>query len=390
MNKSKYKSRLKDIVLNATRSILSPLLSFLLSYIIIHNYSKELWGEFVSYLLFFFVANMILSWGGKDYLLRQFSEEPSKIINKWQTYFIARLPLFIIVILSIPLIYSWKEFQFLAIWISASYISQSVVPIFLYQRDYFKIIVVELFSFFVLVGYTLNSSHINLTDFGLFYGYYCLVKTVLLVILYQSFFRFKNFVFKPALLWVSLPFLLMALVGFFQGKIDLYVFAAFHSKALLADYQVISGFLIFSQSIATILVLPYIKNVYRMKTSGIAKLSQLVGISGLVINAVVLGSIIVVLRFFFEIIFNSEQVIIAYLIGFPSYFYAIRVYYLFSNGKENKVLIVSLWSLLVNLTLSVILLYFGWKITGVLLANGVAQLVCLILYLQYKIDDKTA
>jgi len=390
MTKSKYQSRLQHIALNGFRSILSPLLSFALSYLVIYTYSKELWGEFVSYLLFFFVANMILSWGGKEYLMRQFSEEPSKIISHWQTYFTTRLPLLIIILASIPIFYSWQEFQFLAIWISASYISLSVVPIFLFQRDYTKIIISEVLSFFPLAAFILYSNQLSLTDLGIYYGVYYATKSVLLIILYHSFFRFKHFVFQPSLLWVSLPFLLMALVGFFQGKIDLYVFAVFHKKALLADYQIVSGFLIFTQSIATILVLPYVKNVYRMQVASIVKLNRLVGFSGLFINAFVLLAVVIVLQLFFEINLSTFQIILAYLIGFPSYFYALRVYYLFSNGKEKKVLIVSVWSLLVNLTLSVVLLYFRWGITGALIANGVAQLVCLILYFQHKIHDQNA
>jgi hypothetical protein len=389
MATNRHKIRTLNIVLNGIRSTLSPFLSFLLSYIIIQNYSKGFWGEFVGYLLFFYVINLILNWGGKEYLLRQFSQSPAKMTSNWQAYFVARLPLLGIALLFTAFVYSWVEFQFLVLWILASFVAQSVVPIYLYRRDYLKVILTEIVSFGVLIV-LISINPITKVPFATYYGIYCLVKALFYVAVYHPYFKFKSVKFKPILLWVSFPFLAMALTGFFQAKIDLYVFAIFHKKALLAEYQIMSGFLIFSQAIAAIIVLPYVKNVYRMRHEGIAKLNKVIGLIGFLINALVLSFILVLLHFGFSISLSLVQILIAYVIGFPSYFYAVRVFYLFSIHKENKVLLVSLWSLLVNLTLSVILLAFGWSITGVLMANACGQLVCLVLYSQYKINDQTA
>lgn len=322
--------------------------------------------------------------------MRQFSKEPAKMINYWQNFFLVRIPISIVVLVSIFFFSTWKEFQFLTVWILSSFVTNAFVPVYLFKRDYFKVILTEMISFGLLT-WLIFSSETDLTIHILCYYYaiYLLIKAVVYSVLYYQFWVFKSSTFNYKLLWLSLPFLFLGLTGFLQSKIDLYVFAFFYKSALLGEYQIISGFFIFSQSIATILVLPYVKNVYRMKNSGIAKLNRLIGLSGLLINAFIVLTIVFILQWFFDIELNLFQIILGYLIGFPSYFYAIRVFYLFRNNKENKVLLVSIWSLLVNLTLSTILLYLGWKITGVLLANGVAQLVCLFLYSQHKIDDKT-
>ena len=391
MSSLKLFGRFSHIMLNGFRSTLAPILSFLLSYIVIKGYSKNLWGEFVAYLLYFFVASLILNWGGKEYLLRQFSLHPSKIINNWQEFLIARIPILLIILFTIPVFFSWQATFFMTIWVVAGFFTNAFTPIYLYKRDYLKVIIAEILSFIVLALLIYKQSkEMNVYTLGNYYAIYLLVKTLFFTVIYFPFFKFQKIKFNAQILLLALPFLLLSLTGFFQSKIDLYVFAIFHKEALLAEYQIISGFFIFTQSIATIMLLPYVKNVYRMQAKGLQKTSRLLGLSGIIINVLTVLAIYFALKYFFSINLTFLQVILGYVIGLPSYFYAVRVFYLFKEHQEKKVLIVSVLSLFINLTLSVILLYFKWEITGVLIANAAAQVTCLLLYLQFELNDKTA
>ena len=390
MNNTKFFNRFYHIGLNGLRSVLSPILSFALSYIVIHNYSKHLWGEFVKYLLYFFVASMILNWGGKEFLLRQFSLKPSKIVPTWQHFFVARIPIFFLVVLTVPIWFSSQAYAFMALWIASGFVINAFMPVYLYKRDYLKVILVESISFILLAFLLYRQGHdhiINVYEFGWYYAWYLLVKMTLYILIYHPFLKFKKIKFSLQILVISLPFLWLSLTGFFQSKVDLYVFAFFHKSALLADYQIISGFLVFSQSIATILLLPYVKNVYRMKNSSLKRLSRLTGIAGIILNAFVLLTILTALQYFYDIQLNFWQILWSYLIGLPSYFYVVTIFYLFKEKKEKKVVLVAILSLLINLTLSIILLYLELEITGVLIANATAQITSLVLYWQYRLND---
>ena len=97
----KTANRFYPIAINGFRSVLSPLISIAFSYIIVTYFSKELWGNFVEYMLFFFLASLSISWGSKNYLLRVFSKNPRNIVTDWQQLFLARLVLCLVFIVSI-------------------------------------------------------------------------------------------------------------------------------------------------------------------------------------------------------------------------------------------------------------------------------------------------
>ena len=71
--------RFYPILLNGLRSVLNPLITIIFSYVVVSYFSKVLWGNFVEYLLFFFIASLVTNWGSKTYLLRVFSQKPKNI-----------------------------------------------------------------------------------------------------------------------------------------------------------------------------------------------------------------------------------------------------------------------------------------------------------------------
>jgi O-antigen/teichoic acid export membrane protein len=247
---------------------------------------------------------------------------------------------------------------------------------------------VELISFAVLLFLMLRKEQdLSVADLVMFYAVHQLVKSVIYRVLYGAFFRFSTFKLNATLLLVSLPFFLMGCAGFLQSKVDLYLFGFFHEAALLGEYQIISGFFIFSQSIATILLLPYLKNIYRMKAVSILSLKNRMIWLGLFLNIIVVAVIFFALKLFFDIELTVFELIAGFFIGWPSYVYAMHIFYLFKNNQERQVLIISVVSLCFNFILSLVLLSLDVAVLGVLIANSIAQIVALTLYLRKKIDD---
>lgn len=386
---NKQVDRALHIFLNGLRTLLSPLISIVFSYLIIHYYSKSLWGEFVPFLLYFYLATLISNWGNKDYLLRQFSLHPDQQKVIWQEFFQSRLPILLAVLIPPFFAYNWQDGLYLAAWIGATYISQSIVPIMLYRRDYSWVILIELVSFalLILMLFTTDSQPAY-SDLLSFYCIYLVTKSLLYTILYHTYFRFQFIKVNFRILLITAPFMFLGLVGFLQSKVDLYIFQFFASKPLLGEYQIISGFYIFSQSIASIILLPYLKNVYRMQASSLKKLLRYSIIGGFFLNLLANTLIVLVLNYQFDIQLTLLQILCGFIIGYPAYIYAMNVFALFKSKNEKKVLELSIYSFLLNGVVSIVLLSLEQSITSVLIANAMGQIAALLLYTRHKIDDQ--
>ena len=117
--------RLLPILINGFRSVLNPIFSISFSFIIVNYFSKNLWGNFVEYLLFFLIATVISGWGNKNYLLRIFSENPKEMASNWQQLFLARLPICILFIIALYFLYPIHLFLYLILWLLGAFIYNS-------------------------------------------------------------------------------------------------------------------------------------------------------------------------------------------------------------------------------------------------------------------------
>ena len=105
MNLKKTFNRVKLVLVNILKQLLSQFLTLILSALIFKLYTKELWGEFSTYFLYINIITVIISWGNKEFLIREFSKSPSKIVKNFNQLFITRLILlpFAIIALLFPL-----------------------------------------------------------------------------------------------------------------------------------------------------------------------------------------------------------------------------------------------------------------------------------------------
>lgn len=375
------------IALNGFKTFLIPAIAILFSYIVIQSSSKEVFGEFVPLLLYFHLANIVTNWGSKDFLQRSFSKEPRSRVHDWQSLFVTRLPVLFAVSLVAFFFFPIDQAVYLSASVGAAYVSNGVQPMVNDQRDYSPVILIELVGFFVLATLCLYFAPINLSQLLIVFTIYQAVRAIGYWARFIPFFRFQSLVFEGKLLIVSLPFFMMAVAGFLQSKFDLYVFESFASKVELADYQIISGFLVFSQGLATIILMPYVRNIYRMNSEALGKMKRLMLIAGLPLQVVSALTIHGTLLWLFDFQSNWMQTALFFLIGYPSFTYAVHVFGAFAQGKEKQVLLVSLISAALNGLMSLILLSLEFGITGVLLAHALAQLVALIGYRRIKMDE---
>ena len=86
----KAKHRIKVISLFGVSQIVSILSVVLLSLVIVRFKSVELWGEYAEILIWSNLFLLFLSFGNNDYLLKTFSEYPSKVNQTWLNNILVR------------------------------------------------------------------------------------------------------------------------------------------------------------------------------------------------------------------------------------------------------------------------------------------------------------
>lgn len=376
--------RFLPVLLNGFRSILSPVLGILFSYTIVTFFSKELWGDFVDYLLFFLIVSLISNWGSKTFLMRAFSQNPKNIVTDWQALFMARLPICMLCVISVFFFFEFHLALFMIIWVVSAFVYHSFFSIIFYNREYEKMIAVEMLSFLALL-FLVYLQRENLSSFVLVQSYaiHVFVKALLAIIFYPLFFNFRSFRINSKLLWVSFPFFLLGISGFLQSKIDIYAYSFYYDGKPLGEYQIISGFFIFSQSMVMLLIFPYVKNIYRMSTKSIDIIRKNSAIYGFALNSIVVVSIYFALLLF-DIKLSIIQVILGFMIGYPCYIYTLDILLLFKTHKEYFVIKISIICLSINFLVSVLLLHLDYNITGTLAGNAAAQIVALYCYLNLR------
>ncbi|MFA5803952.1 MAG: hypothetical protein WC879_04865 [Melioribacteraceae bacterium] len=150
----KWKKRLSLVLINSGRNVVPLALNSLISFLVIKFSSFSVWGELVSYLIIFNLGAQLISWGSKQYLLREFSLDNPKVATNWFENLKARLPLLIIVALIILILQIPSDIKFLLIlWQLIIFFNRSFEVLILFYKK---------MKFFLLVEITLSLISISI------------------------------------------------------------------------------------------------------------------------------------------------------------------------------------------------------------------------------------
>jgi O-antigen/teichoic acid export membrane protein len=246
-------------------------------------------------------------------------------------------------------------------------------------------IIVELLGFALLFFLILQANALTFQKTIEYYSLSMLLIAMGYILLYPKFFFLKTLKVDFNLLKLGLPFTLLAITGFLQSKVDLYVLNFYRDKATLGNYQIISGLFVFSQSIAGIIALPYIKNIFRMSATAIIKIKNLLKWFGLIGSIITTIAIYFVLKIY-EIELSLKGYVFGFFISFLCYLYTIDLYVLLKQNKEFTIVKISTLCLIINLLLSILFLSLGMNLEGVLLANAICQFIAVLSYKYYSLN----
>jgi len=376
------------VFLNALNSLSTPLFNFFLAALIISKLSLGFWGEFVSLTLIVNLSSMLLSWGNKEYLLREFSRNPSGITENWLASLLQRFILCVALSAFFFLFfhYSYYRTSYLIFWIIGLFLYKSLEVFILFKRAFLFSLIIEIAGFILLiaVAFFYPVREFNIDFFVLLFGIITILKLIAGVIYFRHdiFKQTKSTLvyLKQNSLLLSLLYFLPGFIGLLQGKIDLYCTAYFLSSDQVAKYQVFMNLLTIPHIMVTFITLPFIKNVYRLPLRSVKEIINMLSIAGLVVSlpAVIITYFIV--ENYYHIHLSLFMYIIAYVQLIPFFIYTLRINMLFKYDKQYVVTWITLITGLLGFLLSIILIPY-WNIEGAISANTIIQWITLLFFM---------
>lgn len=373
---AKNRRRWGQVLLHVISSLLGPATQLLAATLVISLASREVWGAFVYQLIFISLAGLLLNYGNKEYLLRAFSRRPGQSVIRWKQMLLTRGMLLFILLPGILLAeLPPEEGAWILLWILAAWIRQSFDVIILAEKRFWPAILFDLAGMLLLLGGLLQEgAGITQTTLLRLFALSTLLRASLAALYFrqpwlQGAFPQVDFrLFRRAL-----PFFMLGMIGMLTSRADLYCVALFvEQEGELARYQVLLSILIWMQAPAGLVLLPFVRNLYRMRDRvwrGVTL--RLLGL-GLLVIAIGMPLVAWLLNSQLSLDFEPMWFLLSAAYILPVYVYTTLVFRLYRDERQMQVLEANLLGIGVNVGLNLLLIpHLG--IQGALIASVVGQ-----------------
>jgi len=381
-------SRIAPIILTGVNTSIIPLFNLIISYWVISYYGAFLWGQFIAYFLWMNIAAHIASFGSKEYLLRQFSNDGNRLSEDWSASFNSRL-LFII-FFSIILFFfpiTIERIGYIVIWMITRFVNQSFEPIIIYQKKYLKNIISELTGWSIILFSLYDSLNLSLTDLLRIYAIAELIKGSILAIWNYREVNFKiKFEIDYTWLKEAFPFFLIGFAGLLQSRSDQLIATFYLSGKDLAFYQIYISIILLLQSIAYFIIQPYLKNLYRVSIVIIEKFSLKLVAFGALLIPILLLTCAQALEIFYGYTASKLQLITGYITIVCFFYYIPFIYSLYKINEEKLVLINNVVFISINL-IGLPFIFPNFGIDGAFTLIALVQIIQAIVY-RYQVKKR--
>ncbi|GAB4515908.1 MAG: hypothetical protein OHK0046_20140 [Anaerolineae bacterium] len=379
MINAKILRRAAVIAQNALNSLLQPIISVALSFLIIRLASEALWGGFVAVLVVVQFTAHIAGWGNREHLLREFSRQPYQLTALWQRSLTTRLALFLLLVpllllASAPLIG-------MIVWGVALVVAQSYDVMLVYRKAFWVGIVIEMVGTAVLAAFILSRpAPLTVNDLLLGFTTVQWGKAAALTLIFRR--LWQGFIprLDVDLLRQGAPFFLLGFSGLLATRIDLYTVSLLLSEQDVGRYQVFINLLIYVQATANFILLPFAKSLYRLDAVTTRRIARRLFMLGLLLIPPALLLMDGLLIGLYDLRYDAAFFLLGGLFALPIYAYLPLIYQLYKLERTGVVLRVNLFGAGMNLVLNLLLLPL-MGLSGALLASAVMQWGMLALYL---------
>ncbi|CAM3739428.1 hypothetical protein FLGE108171_12775 [Flavobacterium gelidilacus] len=370
------------IGLSILRGFSIPLMNFIIIITGIKYFGKENWGEYLNVIIWISFIVFILNWGNKDYLIRKYGKNPSKINSFFLSNLITR-SLLLPITLFLFIFFPFKVATLAVLIIILSLLYNSFESLIIYHQKFGQQVIIEAIGFGVFFGAihcTVNFNIINILQF------YCLSIFVKLLLVIGLFKKFKNPIhIKVTLneLLFSFPFFALGLSGMINSKIDLYLVTIFLPNQTLSSYQTITASFLMLQALSVFITAPINKSFYRSNDKIINKLKKI--LKKITIPITILGSFCIwfLLEKYLKLGLSKTIYFLSFFASIPAFYYIIPILNLYKHKKEKIVLHTNIIITLFNVTMSFILLK-TIGLEGVFISVCISQWIYLLTIKQYE------
>ncbi|WP_046756404.1 lipopolysaccharide biosynthesis protein [Kordia jejudonensis] len=379
--------KLITIGVNTIQGFASPAFNFLIVVFGVKIFGKSDWASLINVMIWVFFICFLFGWGNRDYLLRKYSEAPSKMYHAFFSNFFSRcllLPFSLLLFVFFPVqIAIWTIALIVLIFMYAS-LSTLVV----YHQKFGAQLIAEIIGFTIIFGSIFYVETFHLETFLQLYVVSVLVKLIVLsskLKLWNAPFSIKISIqeFKA-----GLPFFILGLSGWLLSKVDIYAVDFYLEKSQLAEYQLLITAFLMLQALAAYITIPFTKHVYRVSDTVVRKIKyKLYAVS---LPLTIFGGFFIwwIMENFVELGFSYEHYILGGLIALPCYFYTLNIMELMKSHQERTVIYIAFLGFLVCVSF-ILLLIETYELFGVLLSVCITQWVVLIVYkLHWKFSNK--
>lgn len=363
---------------NILRAFSIPLYNFLIMLLGMKIYGKAQWGALLSILLWVNFLIFITKWNGQDYLIRQYSQTPSKKYSIFYSNLILRSCLLLTGLL-LFFFYS-NTIAFLSLLLIVfSFVYNSFDSLIIYEQKYAAQLIAESLGCSILAACFFVVPGFSLENLMLFYIANIVLKIIVLLFFIKIPFPellIKKSAFSLVEIKTTLPFFLIGFGGWLSSKIDTYLVSHYFSKEALSEYQIFISCILMLQALSNFIAVPLYKYIYRMPERAIQKSKDKIALMG--IPLVIFGIIIIwlVLTQLGIASYSWEYYLAGALVALPSYFYIIDGVQLYRKQQEVTLMKLNFILVFMHFILMLILIPI-WQLFGVLLSVCVSQWIFL-------------
>lgn len=371
------KRRFAPIVANALRYGLLQVGGLLLSVLVVRGFSDALWGSFALLQVQVALGAIWANWGHRDYLLRRFVEQPNLEKVLWCENIASRMLLLAVPVAVFAMLHFTEPnlFGWLALWLLALFFLQSFDLLVVVHRRFAAATWAEVAGLLVtLVGLAVSWPAwyplwlVQCWFFG------ALARVAVFVFLLRGhIFPLPPWRWGSAHLIQSWPFFLIGLSGMLVSRLDLLAVGSVLSDTETGRYQIIMSLLIVMQLPAALLVMPFVKQLYRLPMASLRRFSRKTMLLGLLILLVASPLCWILLRWGYGFELPAYWVLAGLFFALPVYAYVPLSYRLYQKGQERYVLSVGIVGALCGAGLAYALAAGPLGIAGGWLAQSLIQ-----------------
>ncbi|MEP0262729.1 hypothetical protein [Dokdonia sp.] len=382
---SKLLTRAKTVSLYGFGQSIPMIAQLIISLLIIKKHSTALWGEYVTLLLWVNLIVIFSYFGNKNYLLKQFSEQPGKIYTTWLSNFSTRFLVFFLIGIFVFFIPLFEPYRLLILsWIFLLFYNQSFEVLILYQKDFKFNFITELIRNSSVVGVLLFFDGMLQLDQFL----YIIIGGLLIKAIFYSVFYFKTLqstkiTLDSQSLIASIPFLIPMVLGTLRTKIDSYYGTIYFTKEDLSQYQIFISLIAILQLGAAYMINPFIKIFYRISKKTRNAIEKQFLFLGIIIGAIATTVIYVIITYIYEFTFSPTSYLLAYLFIITLFVHLLLINEFYKNDKQTLVAII----IGVTALVQIILGYFTidtYQSIGALSIKMIGQWIVVLALLYFR------